>query len=71
DLTSNYNLRGIPYKKLVYLLGVPDGSDNVDLFYDIVVDYGSDIDPVYTKTLVLKMNKDSIIESYKISEWRK
>jgi len=36
-----------------------------------VTDYGWDIDPVYTKDLVFKLNKDSIVVDYKINEWKK
>ena len=71
DLTTNYKLRETSYKNLVELLGEPDGKDSANLFYDIIVDYGSDIDPVYIKTLSFEMDKDSIIKSYKITEWHK
>lgn len=41
------------------------------LTYNIVLNYGDDIDPVYSKNLDIFFSKDSIITSYKITEWKK
>jgi hypothetical protein len=47
-------------------------DSNIDSpYYPIITDYGSDIDPIYTKSLVLYLNKDSIITHYKVEEWKK
>ena len=70
DLTSNYKLVGYKYSQLVELLGIPDYKDSSSLTYKIVVDYGYDIDPVYTKNLDFIFSKDSIITSFKIYEWK-
>src|SRR5574338_1582103 len=71
DLTSNYKLTGIKYSELIQLLGAPNLKDSSSLGYDIVIDYGHDIDPVYTKTLDFTFSKDSTITSFKVEEWKK
>ena len=73
DLTSNYQLKGKNYNEIFKLLGQPQGKDDNDfeIFYDIDIDYGNDIDPIYTKTLLFQFDKDSVVESFKIKEWKK
>ena len=74
DLTENNKLKGLTYRELIAKIG-PDenfksGYDTC-IFYSIVTDFGWDIDPVYTKDLVFKFNKDSIVVDYEIKEWKK
>jgi hypothetical protein len=71
DLTSNYKLVGFKHSQLIGLLGIPDSQDNNTLSYNIVVDYGHDIDPVYIKKLDFIFSKDSVIKSFKVYEWKK
>jgi hypothetical protein len=71
DLTTNYKLVGLKYLRLVDLLGNPDYTDDTSLSYFVIVDYGFDIDPVYTKNLDFTFSKDSTITSYKLEEWEK
>lgn len=71
DLTTNYKLTEIKYSELVGLLGEPNFEDSTSLGYDIIVDYGNDIDPVYTKILKFIFSRDSIITSVKVNEWKK
>lgn len=68
-----HKIKGMHYKELIKLAGEPNGVDNHigSRCYDIVVDYGSDVDPVYTKTLTVYLNKDSVITGYKVREWKK
>jgi hypothetical protein len=49
DLFSNYKLVGIKYSDLTKLLGTPDNGDSVSVSYEIELDYGFDIDPIYSK----------------------
>jgi len=55
-------------------LGVPDNvrprNDN-EIYYLIENDYGWDIDPIYTKYLILTLNKDSCVINSKVYEWEK
>ena len=71
DLITNYKLVGIKYSQLIGLLGIPDSKDSNSLSYKIVVDYGHDIDPVYTKNLDFTYSNDSIITSFNVNEWKK
>lgn len=73
DLTKNIQLKGKQYNEIIDLLGQPQGKGDNDLqmFYDIDVDYGSDIDPVYSKTLTFQFDKDSIVKTFEVKEWRK
>jgi hypothetical protein len=71
DLLLNYQLVGMKYSDVTYLLGNPDYADTSHLIYEIVIDYGYDIDPVYTKDLLLFITRDSIIRSIEIKEWKK
>lgn len=71
DLITNYKLTGIKYSGVIELLGEPNFNDSSSFGYDIIVHYGHDIDPVYTKTLDFTFSKDSIITSFKVEEWKK
>ncbi|WPU94186.1 hypothetical protein SNE25_01435 [Mucilaginibacter sabulilitoris] len=73
DLVKNHRLKGLNYKQLINLLGIPQGQseDSAGIYYQIVMDFGNDIDPVYTKNLLIGFNKDSIVNSITINEWKK
>jgi len=71
DLLTNYKLVGKQYANIISLLGIPSFKDSCNFGYNVIVDYGSDIDPIYTKTLDFVFSKDSIIISCKVNEWRK
>jgi len=71
DLTTNYKLKGLKYSQLIDLLGIPDDKDSSTMSYKIIVEFGSDIDPIYTKNLDFSFSKDSTITSFKFEEWRK
>ncbi len=71
DLTSNYKLVGIKYSQLIKLLGIPDYKDSNSLSYKIIINYGHDIDPVYTKDLDFNFSKDSNVYYFKIDECKK
>ena len=73
DLTKNYELRGKKYDEIIELLNTPQGKGDNDLeiFYDVDVDYGSDIDPVSSKTLSIQFDKDSTVKMFEVKEWKK
>jgi hypothetical protein len=74
DLLNNHHLKGLSYKKLIDLIGEPAKNmtgENNEIYYQILTEYGSDIDPVNTKTLIIKLNNDSTIGDFKIDEWKK
>ena len=69
DLITNHKLIGLKYSQIVELLGEPDFKDS--LCYSIIVDYGTNIDPVYTKNLNFTFSMDSIITSFNVQDWKK
>ena len=72
DLVKNHKLKGLTYQQLIDLLGTPGNfGDNDDTVrYEIFTGFKSDIDPTYGKNLNLTLGADSIVVSYKISEWK-
>jgi hypothetical protein len=72
DLTKNQKLKGLTYRQLIDKIGEPEknisGEENHTISYDIVTDYGHDIDPEYIKTLVFRFDNDSIITDFTINE---
>lgn len=71
DLQTNYNLIGMEKSKLINLLGQPDFANDSTLSYKIIQEYGADIDPVYTKTLEIKLTDDKTSKEVNIQEWKK
>jgi len=72
DLIKHHQLKGLSYKQLVDSIGYPENLTDTDgVYYQVVMDFGSDIDPVHTKYLMFKLNKDSVITDFKIKEWKK
>jgi len=70
DLVSNHKLVGLSYAQLIKYLGKPDAKEDKLVIYHLIIDYGNDIDPTYTKNLVLTYSKDSVITSLKVVEHR-
>lgn len=71
DLTQNHKLIGLSCAQLKERLGHADYKDSSSISYRIIIEYGGDIDPVYSKDLVFTYSKDSLITGYKIVEWKK
>lgn len=71
DLMKNHQLKGLTHKQLVELLGEPEEYSDTEpntAYYNVVTDYGRDIDPVCTKNLKIKLNGDSIVTDVNIYE---
>ena len=73
DLLENHHLKGVSYSQLMNTLGTPDQIElaNHKVYYDILTEYGSDIDPIHNKLLEVSLSNDSIVIGYKIREWTK
>jgi hypothetical protein len=74
DLILNHKLIGLSYHQLTEMIGEADKNINEgknEVCYSILTEYGHDIDPVHTKTLVFKLSEDSIVTNYEIEEWVK
>ena len=69
DLMTNYELHGIKIDSVPKLLGPPNRTDNGHPFYLVVQKYFPNTSfPLHTKTLVIKLTKDSTVEWRKIHE---
>ena len=73
DLVKNYQLKGKKYNEIVQLLAEPQSKldSTMEIFYDIDVDYGSDIDPINSKTLLITFDKDTIVKSFEVHVCKK
>ena len=74
DLMKNYKIKGLKYSEIVNLLGEPEietTSENIIAKYNIVTEYGSDIDPIYVKDLKISLTYDSIAQSCTVTNWKK
>jgi len=71
DLTKNHKLKGLTKIELFNLLGPSDHIENNCIYYNIIIDYGSDIDPIYTKALKFNLAGDSVVNSFSVIEWKK
>jgi hypothetical protein len=71
DLINNHHLKGLTYRQLIDSIGVPHiDSGSYEAYYNIILDYGWDIDPVYSKDLVVQLNQDSVVTGFTIKEWK-
>ncbi len=73
DLLNHHQLKGMTRKQLVKLLGDQNYTPTspYEMTYNIITDYGWDIDPVYIKNLTFYLNKNSVVTAYKVEEWRR
>ncbi len=73
DLMDYHLHIGMSYADVRELIGKPENYDNMKrdvVAYEIMVDYGWDIDPVEGKTLVIQLSKDSTVMGYKLEHWK-
>jgi len=70
-LQSNYKLIGQKRTQLIELLGEPDYADDSSVAYKIEEIFGSDIDPIYTKTLEIKLNQYEAVQAVDVRVWKK
>jgi hypothetical protein len=74
DIVENKRLIGLRYKTIIDSLGQPENYADArtnEIWYSVTTDYGTDIDPVYTKHLVLTIDSDSTVTTVGIKEWKK
>ena len=73
DLMDSHLRQGMTYKEVVELLGKPENYANIQsntIGYEIMVDYGWDIDPVEGKTLYIELTNDSIVKDFRLEKWK-
>ena len=66
DLMENHLEKGMEFKKVIELLGEPGNYQNKkenEITYEIMVDYGWNIDPMEGKELYIEFDKDSTVFS--------
>ena len=73
DLIKNYKFKGKKYSEIVELLNQPQSKldSTREIYYDIDVDYGFDIDPIYSKTLSITFDKDTFVKNFEVQVWKK
>ncbi|MHA4807401.1 hypothetical protein ACX0G9_04825 [Flavitalea flava] len=76
DLLNNYQLKGKSYSQIAELLGQPvvtplKFNNTSEILYGVEIEFGKDRTLNHTKTLSLKFNQDTIVQDFKIIEWRK
>lgn len=74
DLSKNYLTHGMKFVDIEKLLGknqLSDEKDSLQLQYEIYTYYGSDIDPIETKTLIINFCADSTLTNIWINHWGK
>lgn len=72
DLMANHLYKGMAYLEVLHLLGNPENratSDPKELDYEIMTDYGWDIDPVRGAYLRINLSADSTIKNFKLIKW--
>ncbi|MDX9749961.1 MAG: hypothetical protein RBT71_02645 [Flavobacteriales bacterium] len=79
DLLDNQKLTGLTTRSITDFLGEEDHielhekpkSSGVNyMSYQVLKDFGWDIDPVHTKYLVIEFNEDSIVTKVNLLEWK-
>lgn len=79
DLLDNHKLAGLTTRSITELLGEEDRIDLTErpkaegrnfMTYQVLVDFGWNIDPVHTKYLVLEFNEDSVVTKVDLLEWK-
>ena len=69
DLINNHTLKGLKKEEVYNLLGEPSRTNNGYLYYTIDQQFFPNTSwPIHTKTLVIKLTKDSTVEWRKIHE---
>lgn len=73
DIMENQLKKGMELKNVVELLGEPENYQNRrenEISYEIMVDYGWNIDPVEGKEFYIVFDKDSIVTNFRLEHWK-
>lgn len=71
DLMEHDLHKGMAYRELIALIGQPDHYANMKpntIGYEIMVDYGWDIDPVEGKTLFIELSQGSTVIACRLEQ---
>ena len=73
DLMKNHLEKEMKLSKVIDLLGKPENYQNKrdnEITYEIMVDYGRNIDPKEGKELYIEFDKDSTVTNFKLKHWK-
>ena len=73
DLIKNHLEKEMQLSKVIDLLGKPENfQDKIDneISYEIMVDYGWNIDPIEGKELYIEFDKDLTVTNFKLKHWK-
>lgn len=74
DLLENYDLKGKSIYEVELFFGCIESIDTINqpfnMQYNVYTNYGWDIDPVHTKTLMIFLDNKFKVKNVKISEWK-
>ena len=72
DLMEVHLKTGMELKNVIDLLGKPENYHNKksnEIIYEIMVDYGWNIDPIEGKELHFEFDKDSTVTDIRLKHW--
>jgi len=73
DLMDNHLTKGMDLNEVIELIGAPGNYQNEkpnEITYEIMVDYGWNIDPMEGKELYIEYDKDSIVTDFRLEHWK-
>ncbi len=73
DVIENHLQKKMTYQEITDLLGEPAKYEDLEpntILYEIMVDYGWNIDPMEGKNLYIELSKDSTLVNYKLEHWK-
>jgi hypothetical protein len=72
DLMENHLEKDMTYEEVIKLLDTPEDYQNLPkntICYEIMIDYGRNIDPQRWKNLYIEFTCDSTLFSFRLEEW--
>ncbi len=73
NLMESHLKKGMDLKNVIELLGEPGNYQNEkpnEITYEIMVDYGWNIDPMEGKELYIEFDKDSTVTDFRLEHWK-
>jgi hypothetical protein len=74
DVVKNYQLKGKSIQQLRNMFGELDifsKKMGCQIQFNIITEFGANIDPIYSKDLIFKLNADSIIVDIQVTEFKR
>lgn len=71
DLLTSHSQVGRTLAEVRDLLGTPEYHEPHQVGYQLTVDFGMNIDPVHSRSLMLTFDHDSVVTKQEVKEWHK